>query len=393
MAHPSLMRLACTFATQVEIALHPTRVVSDIHIENLLCFASTQPHPAGTPFPPPRRPAADPSAAADARAPSPMRTTRAAAADAASREPVDTQHLYFTLTGACTEQVPDGEPVRFVTPVRTACTVDVPLPNRGPQALTLRPLVSGEGFTGPAVVEVPGGVTAKYPVTYCPLQMTGGATGRPPDSGLLFVALPDGSAVMRTLVGEALEPTPAGTLEWTLEVPRGALTAQLPVRNWLRRPQRFRVETALEGGATLGPGDGANALGLTLAGPPSIDVPPLQERACRLVVRALREGTLSGVVRFVADRPDAAAAAAAAPAVPAAAAPGPGVPPTPDAASAPPQQPPGSAGGPAQAKAPAPASTASPAKGGPAVAANSKKGTVAPASGAGLRGTVHRKGT
>ncbi|KAJ4461899.1 putative Hydrocephalus-inducing protein [Paratrimastix pyriformis] len=282
---------------QVELSLHPSRALPDLRLDSLLCFVSSRPHPAGTPFPPPpTRTSPSPSGPDTARPRTKTLLSRAPRQPASTEEPQDMQHIYFTLCGSGIDQAPEGEPLRLSTPVRQEATAEVQITNRSPVPWALHPGVTGDGFSGPAVLEVAPGATAACVVSYRPLRMT--PPGKPSE-GTLFVPLPDGSAVLRALIGEAKEPSPLASLDWSLDL-RSQVTMQLPIKNWMKKAVRFRVELSLaEAGQTLGPM--SNPIGLTLTGPPSIDVPPLQERTYRLMARALREGALAGQVKFVVE--------------------------------------------------------------------------------------------
>ena len=85
---------------------------------------------------------------------------------------------------------------------------------------------------------MPAGQSAAYEVVYVPMVMT--AEGEKHE-GTAFFALPDGSAIMHNLEGVAEPPMEAGVLAEQLPCKRTHLVP-LAVRNWLKVPQRFRVE-------------------------------------------------------------------------------------------------------------------------------------------------------
>ena len=88
------------------------------------------------------------------------------------------------------------------------------------------------------VLEVPAGQSAAYEVAYVPMAMT--AEGEKHE-GTAFFALPDGSAIMHRLEGVAELPMEAGAIAEQLPCKRTHLVP-LAVKNWLKAPQRFRVE-------------------------------------------------------------------------------------------------------------------------------------------------------
>lgn len=63
---------------------------------------------------------------------------------------------------------------------------------------------------------------------------------REKDKGTLFMALPDGGALVYDLVGNATTPQPADTITKTLPC-KTSHTILLNVYNWLKQPQRFKA--------------------------------------------------------------------------------------------------------------------------------------------------------
>jgi hydrocephalus-inducing protein len=73
-------------------------------------------------------------------------------------------------------------------------------------------------------------------VTYLPLTMTGDRK----HTGSIFFPLPDGTGLLYNLTGTANAPKPVG--KRNRDVPcKQACVEVLPVENWLKKPQRFRV--------------------------------------------------------------------------------------------------------------------------------------------------------
>ena len=62
----------------------------------------------------------------------------------------------------------------------------------------------------------------------------------PKQTGSIFFPLPDGTGILYNLIGTANPPKPIGKV--VREVPcKTSFTEVLPVENWLKKPQRFKV--------------------------------------------------------------------------------------------------------------------------------------------------------
>ena len=109
--------------------------------------------------------------------------------------------------------------------------------------------------------------------------------------GTAFFALPDGSAIMHTLEGVAEPPMEAGTVAEQLPCKRSHLVP-LAVKNWLKAPQRFRVEIRA-------PGKDAST---ELTGHEYVDVPASLSREYALSFFAYKEGVTNLEVHFLNEK-------------------------------------------------------------------------------------------
>ena len=116
---------------------------------------------------------------------------------------------YLTLTGACAAPRAEGAPIEFRTSVRGSATQELTLTNPSVTAWQLAPVVHNDTWSGPELLAVPAGGSARYPVTYRPLAM---ATADKPHEGSVFFPIPDGTAVQFSLRGIADDPQPTDTI-------------------------------------------------------------------------------------------------------------------------------------------------------------------------------------
>ncbi|CAG9464033.1 unnamed protein product [Pedinophyceae sp. YPF-701] len=197
-------------------------------------------------------------------------------------EGVDPQQL--TLTGSCTQQQAVSDVVSFTTPVRGSAESSVSVKNPTSAPWVLRPVVQHDFWSGPELLRVPPGQTAKYPLLFRPMTM---APESAPHEGTVFIPMPDGSGLLYRLKGVASEPLPAGKVsaKCTAKVEH---TETLVVENWDRRPQRFVVAFDLPG----------KAASTKCMGQRHIDVPGLSKREYKLTFLSLVEGKTAGRVVF-----------------------------------------------------------------------------------------------
>eukprot|EP01137_Pigoraptor_chileana_P033800 Opistho-2@25310 len=191
--------------------------------------------------------------------------------------------LTLTLTGMCVAQPPQSEVIRFNAAVRQRETKSITLTNKTPQRWYLQPIIDSEFWTGPESISIEPGQAKPYEIAYTPLTMTNDAR----HSGTVFFPLPDGSGLLYNLSGTADAPKPSGTIN--REVPcKTQYTELLPVTNWLKRPQRFKVsiEVSKPDSST------------SLKGVDYIDVPGQMRRDYKLNFYAYKEGVTNARVVF-----------------------------------------------------------------------------------------------
>eukprot|EP00698_Gefionella_okellyi_P022526 TRINITY_DN7486_c0_g1_i1.p1 TRINITY_DN7486_c0_g1~~TRINITY_DN7486_c0_g1_i1.p1 ORF type:complete len:4186 (-),score=1237.39 TRINITY_DN7486_c0_g1_i1:99-12656(-) len=195
--------------------------------------------------------------------------------------------LLLTLSGACVAPPTDAKTLTFKTKVRQTAKETVTIPNKFDTAWKLKPSLDHEYWSGPDVVPVAAGASATYTIVYSPLTMTKAGE---PHKCTAFFPLPDGTAVMYTLVGTADAPDSAGAV--SKEFPAKTQgTIPLQVKNWLRKPQRFKVDIAIE----------KPDPSTTLKGLDFFDVPASLEREYRLSFFAFKEGVTNAKVTFIAE--------------------------------------------------------------------------------------------
>eukprot|EP00750_Incisomonas_marina_P001420 INCI1119.3.p1 GENE.INCI1119.3~~INCI1119.3.p1 ORF type:complete len:1768 (+),score=268.85 INCI1119.3:361-5304(+) len=223
--------------------------------------------------------------------------------------------LPLTLTGLCVEG-PAAEELRFETKVREPSRMEVEITNSSRVAWHLRPSFENSYFSGPDILEVPAGKSAKYEITYTPLSMTArqqegaaaGAVEHEEHEGSLFFGLPDGTARQWRLFGQANEPSAAPLPEGlALTAPAKTTHAiHLPVRNWLPTQQRFDVvvdiadvDATSGGGAAANSGVEAGRKSVFVTAAKNVAVPPLGQRMFKLSLFAYTAGRTPTTVRFV----------------------------------------------------------------------------------------------
>ncbi|KAK2958778.1 putative hydrocephalus-inducing like protein [Blattamonas nauphoetae] len=262
--------------------------------------------------------------------------------------------LLTAFSGTSINQQTDSESVDFSCPVRQVMTKEIQLSlppsvqanRKASEALTLPVSISGDYFSGPSTVSVDSAGKMTINVTYKPMTMTiagaaspltaGYATTPPTNTtisrqnGSLFVPLPDGSGIMRELVGHATDPEPTETLEWKIGCHQQKIFS-LKVANWMKTTGHFSIGAVTESSVTFTkveptpenappaktaapkqesvtvplhvPGIGATgtSLGVKVETSPSIDIAGGQERVCRIGVKAIKEGTCEFILRFAQE--------------------------------------------------------------------------------------------
>ncbi|KAL7750642.1 hypothetical protein RI367_003984 [Sorochytrium milnesiophthora] len=235
---PSEGYVPASMETPLEITFHPRQVSPDIRYENLICEVEGH-----TP-------------------------------------------LKLTLTGICIPQPAQTELIKFSTPARHPDVKSITLTNKTNVGWYIRPIIENPAWSGPDVVSVEAGSSAQYDLKFEPLEMAGhGENGR--HEGSAFFPLPDGSGLLYRLSGVVDKPLPAGTFARELAA-KMSITEILPVTNWLKRPQRFRVIMEQQ----------KSDPAVTLKGHDYIDVPGLLTRDYKLTFFSYKEGLFAVKVIF-----------------------------------------------------------------------------------------------
>jgi hydrocephalus-inducing protein len=167
--------------------------------------------------------------------------------------------LKLTCTGGCVP--PPAESTRtleFKSLARKAQEKTVKIQNPTDKDWYLSPSLQGDDWKVPHEFKVPARGAADLTVTYFPLTMTNNPNKPPPSTagsapsepvdpahrGQLFIALPDGSAQLYKLRGEAGAPECSGQVSVETAAKKPA-TVILRVKNWLAETQRLDVAVNL----------------------------------------------------------------------------------------------------------------------------------------------------
>jgi hydrocephalus-inducing protein len=211
------------------------------------------------------------------------------------------QPLFLTLSGVCVAQPSENvNDLQFSARVREVQTKSVTVSNPSASPWHLQPTITNEFWSGAPFLDIPAKGSATYELVYCPLSMTakskseegdapeGGneeatvtttaASGpqRPTEHrGQCFFALPDGTGILYNLFGDATEPEMAGSLEQQGPA-KQRMTFILPVKNWLKKAQRFKVTWTDDT--------------VRFTGSPLIDVPALGSRDYKLSFTGFKDG-------------------------------------------------------------------------------------------------------
>ncbi|EGR29178.1 hypothetical protein IMG5_161280 [Ichthyophthirius multifiliis] len=164
--------------------------------------------------------------------------------------------LYINLLGKCIPQPKEQiQDLKFSTLVRTTTKQKVLVKNPISEQCRIKvsincnkPNIKGY-FTGKEILEIPPNGTSEYEITYNPLTMT--ANNEIPQikdiqhEATLFFPLPDGNAILYNLYGQALLPNPLQTFDIVTKAKHSYMQI-IPIRNWLKKTQRFSVNWVLD---------------------------------------------------------------------------------------------------------------------------------------------------
>jgi hypothetical protein len=157
--------------------------------------------------------------------------------------------LKITCSGMCINPPTENiQTMVFQSLARKSETKTVKIANPSEKDWFLSPSLQGIDWKVPYEFKVPAKGTGEMPITYYPLTMASGtitnpetgATTNKQHEGKLFIALPDGSAQLYELRGNAGNPECSGKYE--IETPaKKAATVVLKIQNWLGEPQKLQV--------------------------------------------------------------------------------------------------------------------------------------------------------
>ncbi|KAL5467034.1 hypothetical protein EMCRGX_G031201 [Ephydatia muelleri] len=199
----------------------------------------------------------------------------------------DADPLLLTLSGMCIEQVPLKDVIHFFTSVRGKEMRQLTISNKTNSTWLLKPIIDGEYWSGPESISIPPNQNHHYELTYQPLVMTPEPTKH---QGSIFFPLPDGSGLLYNLLGTAEPPKQAGSVQQ--EIPcKTHHTELLAVKNWLKRPQRFKVIREVTKPEKLD-------RSVLLDGMDYIDVPALSKREYKLKFYSFKECSISAKITF-----------------------------------------------------------------------------------------------
>ncbi|CAL1541298.1 unnamed protein product [Lymnaea stagnalis] len=199
--------------------------------------------------------------------------------------------LTLTLTGSCTGIPPVKEVQNFQCVVREKETRQLMIPNKSNQTWNLKPIIDGEYWTGPVTFLVEPQQSSAYPLTYEPLAMTSETKKH---TGSIFFPLPDGSGLLFNLQGTAEPPKVIAKIQRDVPCKTG-YTELLPVYNWLKKPQRFRVKIESLKSEKI---DG----GTIVKGVEYIDVPAKGSKDYKLSFHAHKEGVTMIKITFLNEQ-------------------------------------------------------------------------------------------
>ncbi|KAG3249966.1 Hydrocephalus-inducing [Phytophthora idaei] len=155
----------------------------------------------------------------------------------------------LTLVGSCVPQATSSiQDVQFDSSVRQETHKVVVIENTTASPWNLFPVVQGDHWSCPENVLVPAHGKANLDVLYSPLTMTKQNSQEEFDeqrpavhNGSIFLAIPDGSALLYNLFGKASAPLPTAAISLSAAAKK-TLSISIPIKNWLKTPQPFAVE-------------------------------------------------------------------------------------------------------------------------------------------------------
>jgi len=201
--------------------------------------------------------------------------------------------MLLTLSGSGVETEPDGQVFSFNAAVRDSHTQKIPIKNDSGFQWRVRPVIDNEYWSGEPIAEIAKGTTYDYELTYRPLTMTNAEDeANAKHTGSIFFPLPDGTANLYKLEGMANPPAAEKASPITMNVPSKKIhTVRVPVTNWLKTPQKFKVNLEV-----LNTTEADSEL--VLRGLDTMDVPSLKTKDYKMVYQPFKTGETSAKVTF-----------------------------------------------------------------------------------------------
>jgi hypothetical protein len=149
----------------------------------------------------------------------------------------------------------------------------------------LKPVIDNDYWSGNKTnLKIAPGQSLSYEIAYTPLTTT---PDKQEHKGSIFFALPDGTGLLYQLVGQATAPQPAAVIQRNIPC-KTPYTHLLPVKNWLKTPQRFKVTIEADTDPST-----------SIKGVDYIDVPGLGQRQYKLNFYSYKETTTAIKVIFL----------------------------------------------------------------------------------------------
>ncbi|ETO64005.1 hypothetical protein F444_18403 [Phytophthora nicotianae P1976] len=202
----------------------------------------------------------------------------------------------LTLVGSCVPQATSSiQDVQFDSPVRQETHKVIVIENTTASSWNLFPVVQGDHWSCPENVLVPAHEKANLDVLYSPLTMTKQNSQEEIDEqrpvvhkGSIFLAIPDGSALLYNLFGKASAPLPTAVISLPTAAKKN-LSISIPIKNWLKTPQTLAVEIQKPPGSES----------VVIQGPSSILLHASVTRNYNMKFFCYTEGTVNLSVRMV----------------------------------------------------------------------------------------------
>nr|CAH8857992.1 unnamed protein product [Trichobilharzia regenti] len=196
----------------------------------------------------------------------------------------------ITITGACVPPTIIKEAQQFTTTVRQSDTKKLQIANRSNTDWQIKPVISGEQWSGSKIFEIPAQQTGVYELNYKPVTMT---TDGAKHKGTIFFPLPDGTGLLYNLLG--ISESPKSMMRINREIECKKLHTEIvQIPNWLNNLQRFRVTKEI-----LRPDKSDSST--TIQGLNYIDVPADSSKEYKLSIFTYREGLTLVKVTFTND--------------------------------------------------------------------------------------------